>query len=1034
MLAAPEGEGSAFPGSSMWISNGRSRWLAPALGLLALGGNELRPHVRRLSPAMSGALASDVKNFAVSPDGDWLVYRADMTQDERFELYAVPADASAPPRPLCGTIAAERDVDEFRFTPDGVHVVYRVSASLQEGELFAVRLDGATPPVRLHGDLQPGRSVFSFDLSPDGQRVVFLGDLRQQGLAEVYSAPIDAAQPAVPLNGTLRSGAFVERIAPDSRSVLYLARQDTDQLELYTVPIEGGPSLRLSDLGPNRGVQADFRIAPDSRTVVFRADARVDEQIEVFAVPVDGSAAPVCLNGPLNPEGDVEGALEIDETGARALFRIEAGSSGPGELYSAPLDGSAPALRLDASTFGAGVQGFLRLVPGRGRVLYIDRSNTLPLEALYSVPVDGSAPPARLGLAPVGTFVGQVEVSRDGARVVFSRSTTSSLVELFAVDSDGAAPAQQLDVAPWAAYNPEVFRLGAGRVLYAAHRAGRPERELFSAPLDGSTGPMRLLTFAPFGDLQPDIAPAGTSVAYRMEANFEGVTELLLLPQDGSAPPRSLSGPGALFAVGDVQSFALAGRRAIYLADQEVDGIQELFSADLERGGAPVKLNGPLGPDRQDVFEFVVSPDGAAVAFRANPNVIGRHELFLVPSDGRAPPRKIDTGTGTNSGVKPGFRFSPDGRWVVFLSDERVGFQDVYAAPSDGSASARRVLTNSSGDVLFEISPDSTRVVARNGIRHHHGSLRAAPLDGSAPEVFVASVLWNSDIKSFSISADSSRVAYCADALIDDRPQLFSASITGEGFELLLQDPQGGWVPDVAAAGADGRVVFRAYGPEGRLELYSVPADGSALPRKLAPMGPGRRVKPFLLSPDGTRVAYRADADVDERFELWCAPVDGSAPPVKLSFGSRRDTDVPAFAFTPDSTRVLFLADILRNEQHDLYVVPADRSAAPRRLNPSLAPSGGTVSGFACSPDGESVAYRSNHEDQAATELFLVPLDGSAPPVRMNAPVVEGGGVRAFRFAGPGELVFDGDVREDEVFELFTSVLAQRRKPAEPPR
>ena len=70
----------------------------------------------------------------------------------------------------------------------------------------------------------------------------------------------------------------------------------------------------------------------------------------------------------------------------------------------------------------------------------------------------------------------------------------------------------------------------------------------------------------------------------------------------------------------------------------------------------------------------------------------------------------------------------------------------------------------------------------------------------------------------------------------------------------------------------------------------------------------------FRVSPDGLRVVYRADQDVDQEFELYSAPSDGSLSPVKLNSPLAGDFEADAsigkgFEITPDSSTVIYAAE-----------------------------------------------------------------------------------------------------------------------------
>ena len=75
---------------------------------------------------------------------------------------------------------------------------------------------------------------------------------------------------------------------------------------------------------------------------------------------------------------------------------------------------------------------------------------------------------------------------------------------------------------------------------------------------------------------------------------------------------------GLMPAFGDVIFFQISpdGRYAVYLADQETDGVNELYSV-LLGGGSPVRLN-PLLPFGRNVTSFQISPDSSRVVYRAD--------------------------------------------------------------------------------------------------------------------------------------------------------------------------------------------------------------------------------------------------------------------------------------------------------------------------------------------------------------------------------------------------------------------------------
>ncbi len=59
----------------------------------------------------------------------------------------------------------------------------------------------------------------------------------------------------------------------------------------------------LTGLLPAHVSRVDHKVSPDSKTVVYVADVDVAGVIDLYAVPVAGSAAPIKLNPPMAGQG-----------------------------------------------------------------------------------------------------------------------------------------------------------------------------------------------------------------------------------------------------------------------------------------------------------------------------------------------------------------------------------------------------------------------------------------------------------------------------------------------------------------------------------------------------------------------------------------------------------------------------------------------------------------------------------------------------------------------------------------------------------
>ena len=109
-----------------------------------------------------------------------------------------------------------------------------------------------------------------------------------------------------------------------------------------------------------------------------------------------------------------------------------------------------------------------------------------------------------------------------------------------------------------------------------------------------------------------------------------------------SAQSRRLNGPFMPETLGDVLDYLISpdGAFVVYVADQDTNDVYELYRTPLDGSGAPVQLNSEMveGGNVGELFnfyaEFLISPDGSRVVYRADQELDERFELYSVPADG----------------------------------------------------------------------------------------------------------------------------------------------------------------------------------------------------------------------------------------------------------------------------------------------------------------------------------------------------------------------------------------------------------------
>ncbi len=692
-------------------------------------------------------------------------------------------------------------------------------------------------------------------------------------------------------------------------------------------------SIRLNGplAQPGSGDVTESRVSPDGAWVVYLADQELDETYDLFSVPSAGGAEPIRLN-PTPVVGRSVARFEVAAAGGRVVFlaNLERG------LYSVPLDGSAAALELFPPLAPDRRIVEFHIDPRGSRVVYTADQDQDEVYELYSAPVDASQGPVRISgsLVPGGDVAwspreSHVAISPDGTRVLYrADQEQDGAVQLYSAPIEGAALPLRLS-GPLVALGGVVdFALSADSrwVVYRANQEQVDSLELFSAPIDGRREALRLhpplvadgdvgAFTSYFGEfIQPDsyrITPDGRRVVYWADQEEEGLFELFSAPIEGFGRQRArrighgtileLSGelgPGeSLFPF---ESFELdsTGSRAVYLRFQ--DGAQQLFSAPVDRRGGEVRISDSL-PLGADVYSYWVNPHGEQVLYYTS---FG--ELYSVPSDGHLPALELGVSPSLE-GEDDDFTFSPDGMRVVFRTYEL-------------------------GRHLVSMELDGTGTVELGA--PHHGVQT-----------------WISGVQ---LASGGTRVVYSADPLETDVLELFSAPLDGS-------------LPAVKLSG------------------------------ELLPGGPVRgTVADFQISPDGRRVVYRADQDLDDVYELYSAQLHGKKQRIKLHepFVPGRSVPRAGFQVAPDSMHVAFIADADTNDVHELYGVPIDGSGPPVKLSASLTTGGDVRSGLLFTPDGSRVLYLADAELDERFELYAAPIDGSAAAVKLSGPLVAGGDVQ----------------------------------------
>lgn len=333
----------------------------------------------------------------------------------------------------------------------------------------------------------------------------------------------------------------------------------------------------------------------------------------------------------------------------------------------------------------------------------------------------------------------------------------------------------------------------------------------------------------------------------------------------------------ALFgACGDLQGSRLAGA-ADTLSLSERDKIAGSIAFVSERDGDPeVYLIRPTGEGERRLtnaptaeYPIAAAPDGSAllVVSTTDESVGYSEQLLLQPLGGG-----VQQPLTPRSGRARNASWSPDGRWIIFESDQN-SFSDLYRIHPDGSG-LRRLTDNKQGNFEPVISPDGEQIVLSSS-RDMNAEMYRIRSDGASPERLTWSMR---DEWGARWSPDGRLVAFLSDKTGKDEIYLIEPSGAGErklnatrargdGPPVELLEGEIAWSPDGR------RIAYSTRDRQGRSLIWV--ADLKKERHTLLSGGAGNDERP-VWSPDGRYLAFVSDRDGDR--ELYVMRADGSAP------------------------------------------------------------------------------------------------------------------------------------------------------------
>jgi len=486
-------------------------------------------------------------------------------------------------------------------------------------------------------------------------------------------------------------------------------------IAFWTAPQPISPSTRfaitpsLEALANTQG--GDLAISADGRNVLYKANTERGIQLYLHSLddlvdrPIPGTEGLDNLGSPFfSPDGE---SVAFFEGGQLKRVSLAAGGS-PITLCEAPGPGNEGSWGSDDMIVFSGANGLYRVSAAGGEPEIVATPDPDKGEAWYVTPL--ILPGGRTVLFSIygaGHQIAALSLETGEQKTLIENGRQGKYVEtghlIYEQAETGNLMASSLDLARLEVTSDPVPVLQgvrqAGQVVdYALSDEGTlvyvpHQQEAQSLVWVDRKGTESLITQGDVSFGSPRISPDGKQVAVAISGDQ---TQNIWIYDFDSESLRRLT-----FGSGSVETWSPDGQWIIF--QFEDDKGQRAISRQLADGSGPVEHLTDVSVGAK--LPGSLTPDGSVLAF----DRVG--DIWMLPMQGDTEPQPFITSPNTQANAK----FSPDGKWLVYVSDE-LGLDQVYVSPFPNPDNVKWLVSEEGGGQPVW-SPDGTELFYRNGDR-----------------------------------------------------------------------------------------------------------------------------------------------------------------------------------------------------------------------------------------------------------------------------------------------------------------------------